>query len=203
MHASSGTRGQADARRLHPRRHRAVGRDVRSRAGRGRRAVRGDVVHNAYGYGLFTGGLGLHYGAERMGAMVVPASGGNTAAPGAAACRSRRQDPLLHAVVRAAHRRHDRGGRDRSARAGAGATASSAPSRGRARCATRSSDALGLRALDIYGLSEIDRPGRCERVRGADEAPTSARTTSSSRSSIPERARPCRTATRASWCSRA
>jgi phenylacetate-CoA ligase len=41
-------------------------------------AVRGDVVHNAYGYGLFTGGLGLHYGAERMGAMVVPASGGNT-----------------------------------------------------------------------------------------------------------------------------
>jgi phenylacetate-CoA ligase len=41
-------------------------------------AVRGDVVHNAYGYGLFTGGLGLHFGAERMGAMVVPASGGNT-----------------------------------------------------------------------------------------------------------------------------
>jgi phenylacetate-CoA ligase len=35
-------------------------------------------VHNAYGYGLFTGGLGLHYGAERMGAMVVPASAGNT-----------------------------------------------------------------------------------------------------------------------------
>ena len=38
----------------------------------------GDVVHNAYGYGLFTGGLGLHYGAERLGATVVPASGGNT-----------------------------------------------------------------------------------------------------------------------------
>ncbi len=38
----------------------------------------GDVIHVAYGYGLFTGGLGLHYGAEFMGACVVPASGGNT-----------------------------------------------------------------------------------------------------------------------------
>ncbi|MCL6446767.1 MAG: phenylacetate--CoA ligase [Armatimonadetes bacterium] len=37
-----------------------------------------DVVQNAYGYGLFTGGLGLHYGAERLGAAVVPVSGGNT-----------------------------------------------------------------------------------------------------------------------------
>ncbi|HEX2909955.1 MAG TPA: phenylacetate--CoA ligase [Chloroflexia bacterium] len=38
----------------------------------------GDVLHVAYGYGLFTGGLGLHYGAEKMGACVIPASGGNT-----------------------------------------------------------------------------------------------------------------------------
>ncbi len=37
-----------------------------------------DVVHNAYGYGLFTGGLGLHYGAEKLGASVIPISGGNT-----------------------------------------------------------------------------------------------------------------------------
>lgn len=37
-----------------------------------------DVVQNAYGYGLFTGGLGVHYGAERIGATVVPISGGNT-----------------------------------------------------------------------------------------------------------------------------
>lgn len=37
-----------------------------------------DVVQNAYGYGLFTGGLGAHYGAERIGAMVIPMSGGNT-----------------------------------------------------------------------------------------------------------------------------
>jgi len=39
---------------------------------------RGDVVHNAYGYGLFTGGLGFHYGAEKLGATVIPISGGNT-----------------------------------------------------------------------------------------------------------------------------
>ena len=39
---------------------------------------RGDVVQNAYGYGLFTGGLGAHYGAERLGATVIPISGGNT-----------------------------------------------------------------------------------------------------------------------------
>ncbi|AWO75766.1 phenylacetate--CoA ligase [Geobacillus thermoleovorans] len=38
----------------------------------------GDVIHNAYGYGLFTGGLGLHYGSERLGAVTVPVSGGNT-----------------------------------------------------------------------------------------------------------------------------
>jgi len=41
-------------------------------------AKKGDVVQNAYGYGLFTGGLGFHYGAEKLGATVVPVSGGNT-----------------------------------------------------------------------------------------------------------------------------
>ncbi len=41
-------------------------------------ADKGDMVHNAYGYGLFTGGLGAHYGAERLGATVIPVSGGNT-----------------------------------------------------------------------------------------------------------------------------
>jgi phenylacetate-CoA ligase len=41
-------------------------------------AHKNDMVHNAYGYGLFTGGLGAHYGAERLGATVIPVSGGNT-----------------------------------------------------------------------------------------------------------------------------
>ncbi|WP_136513332.1 phenylacetate--CoA ligase family protein [Geomonas edaphica] len=39
---------------------------------------KGDIIHNSYGYGLFTGGLGAHYGAERLGASVIPMSGGNT-----------------------------------------------------------------------------------------------------------------------------
>jgi len=41
-------------------------------------AGRGDVIQNAYGYGLFTGGLGDHYGARRIGANIIPASAGNT-----------------------------------------------------------------------------------------------------------------------------
>ncbi len=41
-------------------------------------ANKGDIIHNAYGYGLFTGGLGAHYGAEKLGASVIPISGGNT-----------------------------------------------------------------------------------------------------------------------------
>ncbi len=40
--------------------------------------TKSDIIHNAYGYGLFTGGLGLHYGAEKLGASVIPMSGGNT-----------------------------------------------------------------------------------------------------------------------------
>ncbi|WP_405523513.1 phenylacetate--CoA ligase PaaK [Streptomyces canus] len=51
-----------------------VARSLRAAGGRS-----GDVVHVAYGYGLFTGGLGAHYGAERLGCTVVPASGGMTA----------------------------------------------------------------------------------------------------------------------------
>ena len=37
-----------------------------------------DIIHNSYGYGLFTGGMGIHYGAEKLGASIVPVSGGNT-----------------------------------------------------------------------------------------------------------------------------
>ncbi|MEV0977171.1 phenylacetate--CoA ligase PaaK [Streptomyces sp. NPDC049915] len=51
-----------------------VARSIRAAGGRP-----GDIVHIAYGYGLFTGGLGAHYGAERLGCTVVPASGGMTA----------------------------------------------------------------------------------------------------------------------------
>ncbi|MBB6135592.1 phenylacetate-CoA ligase [Massilia aurea] len=50
-----------------------VARSIRAAGGR-----KGDLVHIAYGYGLFTGGLGAHYGAERLGCTVVPMSGGQT-----------------------------------------------------------------------------------------------------------------------------
>ena len=50
-----------------------VARSIRASGGRA-----GDIVHIAYGYGLFTGGLGAHYGAERLGCTVVPMSGGQT-----------------------------------------------------------------------------------------------------------------------------
>ena len=50
-----------------------MARSIRAAGGRP-----GDVLHNAYGYGLFTGGLGAHYGAEKLGCTVVPVSGGMT-----------------------------------------------------------------------------------------------------------------------------
>lgn len=77
LHASSGTTGKAvvvgyTARDL----ENWAGLMARSMAAAGVNST--DVVHVAYGYGLFTGGLGAHYGAERLGATVVPASGGAT-----------------------------------------------------------------------------------------------------------------------------
>ena len=77
IHASSGTTGQSTV----------VGytaRDIKTWAELMARslmaggATRNDIIHNAFGYGLFTGGLGVHYGAEALGASVIPVSGGNT-----------------------------------------------------------------------------------------------------------------------------
>ncbi len=55
-----------------------MGLDVMARSIRAAGGRPGDVLHNAYGYGLFTGGLGAHYGAEKLGCTVVPVSGGMT-----------------------------------------------------------------------------------------------------------------------------
>ena len=77
VHASSGTTGKATV----------VGytaRDIDTWAGVVARSIRaaggraGDMVHISYGYGLFTGGLGAHYGAEKLGCTVIPMSGGQT-----------------------------------------------------------------------------------------------------------------------------
>ena len=77
LHASSGTTGKPTV----------VGytkndidnwADLVARSLRASGLRKGDMIHNAYGYGLFTGGLGAHYGIERLGATVVPMSGGQT-----------------------------------------------------------------------------------------------------------------------------
>jgi len=77
VHASSGTTGKPTV----------VGytkKDLKTWSGLMARALTcagatsSDMIHNAYGYGLFTGGLGAHYGIERLGATVIPVSGGNT-----------------------------------------------------------------------------------------------------------------------------
>lgn len=77
IHASSGTTGKPTVVGYTRRDVRTWARVMaRSLAAAGMRP--GDRLHNAYGYGLFTGGLGLHYGAEELGVMVTPISGGQT-----------------------------------------------------------------------------------------------------------------------------
>ncbi len=77
IHASSGTTGKPTVVG-YTRNDIDVWATVVARSIRASGGGRGDKVHVAYGYGLFTGGLGAHYGAEKLGAMVIPMSGGQT-----------------------------------------------------------------------------------------------------------------------------
>jgi phenylacetate-CoA ligase len=77
IHASSGTTGKPTVV-AYTRRDVETWTQVMARTLMAGGVGPGDVVHNAYGYGLFTGGLGFHYGAERVGAAVIPLSGGFT-----------------------------------------------------------------------------------------------------------------------------
>ncbi len=77
IHASSGTTGKPTVVG-YTRRDIETWTELMARSFVAAGANKGDVIHNAYGYGLFTGGLGAHYGAERVGASVIPMSGGNT-----------------------------------------------------------------------------------------------------------------------------
>lgn len=77
IHASSGTTGKPTVVG-YTRRDIDTWTELMARSFVAAGAHKGDVIHNAYGYGLFTGGLGAHYGAERVGASVIPMSGGNT-----------------------------------------------------------------------------------------------------------------------------
>ena len=121
-------------------------------------ATGASMIHNAYGYGLFTGGLGIHQGAVTLGAAVIPVSGGMTdrqltlladLRPDILACTPSHAIRLGEALAASG-----RSPADLSLRAGLfGAEPWSEPMR------ARIEELLGLRALDIYGLSEIIGPG--------------------------------------------
>ena len=77
IHASSGTTGQPTVVG-YTRNDISVWAKVVARSLRASGVRKGDILHNAYGYGLFTGGLGIHHGCEELGCTVVPVSGGMT-----------------------------------------------------------------------------------------------------------------------------
>lgn len=117
-----------------------------------------DVVQNAYGYGLFTGGLGVHYAAEALGATVVPVSGGN----------AERQITIMRDFgttvlcstpsffLQVADRAQEMGVDLRGLRLRAGVFGAE-PWSEEMRC--RIQQAAGIEAFDIYGLAEIVGPG--------------------------------------------
>jgi phenylacetate-coenzyme A ligase PaaK-like adenylate-forming protein len=122
-------------------------------------ATRGSTVHNAYGYGLFTGGLGIHQGAVELGATVIPVSGGMTQRQ-VTLIRDLRPDILTCTpsyAIRLGEALAEAGagpGQGLTLKAGLfGAEPWSSQMRGRIE------ELLGLRALDIYGLSEVIGPG--------------------------------------------
>ena len=157
VHASSGTTGKptvvgytaGDISRWAD----LVARSIRAAGGRA-----GDIVHIAYGYGLFTGGLGAHYGAERLGCTVVPMSGGQTEKQ-VQLITDFRPDiimvtPSYMQVIIEEFRRQGRDPREMSIATGIfGAEPWTEAMR-----AQIEADA-GIDAVDIYGLSEVMGPG--------------------------------------------
>src|ERR1700733_2843793 len=122
-------------------------------------ATPASIVHNAYGYGLFTGGLGIHQGAIELGATVVPVSGGMTPRQ-VTLIRDLQPDVLTCTpsyAIRLGEALADAGlrpGAGLALRAGVfGAEPWSKQLR------ARIEELMGLRALDIYGLSEVIGPG--------------------------------------------
>jgi phenylacetate-CoA ligase len=157
LHASSGTTGKPIVV-AYTREDVEVWSEVMARTFAACGLHRGDVLQNAFGYGLFTGGLGAHYGAEALGATVIPISGGNTDRQimvmrdfgVTALCAT--PSYFLHVIERAGEL-----GVDMKAlplRVGVfGAEPWSSAMRERIEA-----DA-GIKAYDIYGLSEIIGPG--------------------------------------------
>jgi phenylacetate-CoA ligase len=161
VHASSGTTGKPTVVG-YTKRDLDTWADLMARCFASAGALPGDIVHNAYGYGLFTGGLGAHYGAERLGCTVVPVSGGGT----------ERQVTLINdfkATVLCATPSYALNISEVAEKMGCDLKRSSLrvglfgaePWSDAMRQDLQ--DRLGLKAVDIYGLSEIMGPGvACE-----------------------------------------
>ncbi len=157
LHASSGTTGKSIVvgytwRDLD---HWAnlVARSIRAAGGRP-----GDMVHVAYGYGMFTGGLGAHYGAERLGCTVVPMSGGQTEKQVTQIVDFRPDiimvTPSYSLVIAEEFERRGIAPKDISLRVGIfGAEPWGEGMRGEIE------RKLGIDAVDIYGLTEVMGPG--------------------------------------------
>ena len=153
IHASSGTRGKATIV-AYTRADLAGWADCCARALAAAGAGPGTVVHVAYGYGLFTGGLGLHYGAERLGCTVVPASGGNT--PRQAQLLEDLGAEILCCTPSYALAIADHVSDLARLRLRAGVFGAEPWTEGLREAIEA---ALGLAAVDIYGLSEVMGPG--------------------------------------------
>ncbi|MFN9103047.1 MAG: phenylacetate--CoA ligase PaaK [Betaproteobacteria bacterium] len=142
-----------------------MGRSIRASGGRP-----GDMVHIAYGYGLFTGGLGAHYGAERMGCTVVPMSGGQTEKQ-VQLIEDFRPDiimvtPSYMQVICEEFRRQGKDPRRMSVSVGIfGAEPWTEAMR---RDIEQSAD---IDAVDIYGLSEVMGPGVANECIEAKDGP--------------------------------
>ena len=130
-----------------------VARSIRAAGGRP-----GDILHNAYGYGLFTGGLGAHYGAEKLGCTVVPVSGGMTERQVTLINDFRPRiimvTPSYMLSILDEFRRQGLDPRESSLEIGIfGAEPWTNAMR------AEIEDAFNMQAVDIYGLSEVMGPG--------------------------------------------
>jgi len=165
IHASSGTRGKPTIV-AYTRGDLAAWADCCARALAAAGGRPGTVVHVAYGYGLFTGGLGLHYGAERLGCTVVPASGGNT--PRQAQLLEDLGAEILCCTPSYALAIADYVSEPARLRLRGGVFGAEPWTEGLRKAVEH---ALGLTALDIYGLSEVMGPGvSAECIEGRDGA---------------------------------
>jgi phenylacetate-CoA ligase len=157
IHASSGTTGKPTVVGYTPADINNWA-DLMARSMMGAGARPGDIIHNAYGYGLFTGGLGAHYGAERLGASVVPMSGGNTEKQIALimdfGARVLCATPSYALNIAEVAEKEGVDLRKSNLKVGVfGAEPWSEQMR------AELDERLGIKAVDIYGLSEIMGPG--------------------------------------------